>query len=95
MALGGQNVVMVRRRQDAAECWAPRDRDEALSGLGDALGALDTFVGAGEVLLRRVSPRRFRVAQKHVEPAGLTARGSRGTIPALPSMATHRSKEVR
>jgi len=70
MGLGGQNIDMVRRRQDAAERWGLRDRDEALSGLGDALGALDTFVGAGEVLLRRVTPRRFRVAQKHVEPAG-------------------------
>ena len=26
------------------------------------------FVGAGEVLLRRVTPRRFLVALKHVEP---------------------------
>ena len=69
MGLGGQNINMVRRRQDAAERWGPRDRDEALSGLGDALGALGTFVGAGEVLLRRVTPRRFRVALKHVEPA--------------------------
>jgi hypothetical protein len=69
MGLEGQNIDMVRRRQDAAERWAPRDRDEALSGLEDALGALGTFVGAGEVLLRRVTPRRFRVALKHVEPA--------------------------
>ena len=38
MGLGGQNIDMVRRRQDAAERWGPRDRDEALSGLGDALG---------------------------------------------------------
>ena len=43
MGLGGQNIDMVRRRQDAAERWAPRDRDEALSGLGDALGALGTL----------------------------------------------------
>ena len=69
MGLGGQNIDMVRRRQDAAEWWRPRDRDEALSGLGDALGALGAFVGVGEVLLRRVTPRRLRVALKHVEPA--------------------------
>ena len=69
MGLGGQNMDMVHRLQDAAGRWAQRDRDEALSGLGDALGALGTFVGAGEVLLRRVTPRRFRVALKHVEPA--------------------------
>ena len=69
MGLGGQKIDMVRRRQDAAERWAPRDRDEALSGLGDALGALGTFVGAGAVLLRRVTPPRFRAALKHVEPA--------------------------
>ncbi len=97
MGLGGQNIDMVRRGQDAAERWGPRDRDEALSGLGDALGALGTFVGAGEVLLWRVTPRRFRVALKHVEQArraGLTARGSRGAIPALPFRATHRPKEV-
>jgi len=65
------------------------DRDEALIGLGDALGALGTFVGAGEVLLRRVTPRRLRVELKHVEP-GLTARSSRRTIPPLSSMATQR-----
>ena len=69
MGLRGQSIDMVCRRQDATERWGPRDRDEALSGLGDALGALGTFVGAGEVLLRRVTPRRFRVALKHVEPA--------------------------
>jgi len=70
MGLGGQNIDMVRRRQDAAERWGPRDRDEAPSGLGDALGALGAFVGVGEVLLRRVTPRQLRVALKHVEPAG-------------------------
>jgi hypothetical protein len=69
MGLGGQKIDMVRRRQDAAEPWGPRDRDEALSGLGDAFRALGTFVGAGEMLLRRVTPRRLRVARKHVEPA--------------------------
>jgi hypothetical protein len=69
MGLGGQNIGMVRRRQDAAERWGPRDRDVAPSGPGDALGALGTFVGAGEVLLRRMTPRRLRVALKHVEPA--------------------------
>jgi hypothetical protein len=69
MGLGGQNIDMVHRLQDAAERWGPRDRNEALSGLGDALGAPGTFVGAGEVLLRRATPRRFRVALKHVEPA--------------------------
>lgn len=69
MGLGGQNIDMVRQRQDAAQRWGPRDRDEALSGLGDALEALSMFVGVGEVLLRRVTPRRLRVALKHVEPA--------------------------
>ncbi len=33
MDLGGQNIGMVRRRQDAAERWGPRDRDEALAEL--------------------------------------------------------------
>jgi hypothetical protein len=37
------------------------DRDEALSGLGEAFAALGTFVGADEVVLRRVTPHRLRV----------------------------------
>jgi uncharacterized protein YcaQ len=40
------------------------DRDEALGGLGDALGALGTFVGADEVALRRVTPHRLRSGLK-------------------------------
>jgi hypothetical protein len=62
MGMGGENIDMVRRREDAAERLAPRDRDEVPGGPGDALGALGTFVGAVAVLLRRVTPRRFRVA---------------------------------
>ncbi|HEV8441262.1 MAG TPA: crosslink repair DNA glycosylase YcaQ family protein [Methylomirabilota bacterium] len=37
------------------------DRDEALGGLGNALAALGTFVGAGEVEVGRVTPPRLRV----------------------------------
>ena len=44
------------------------DREEALSGLGDALDALGTFVGATDVVVRRVTPGRMR--------AGLKARPS-------------------
>jgi uncharacterized protein YcaQ len=36
------------------------DRDEALSGLGGALDALAAFVGADEVVVRRVTPGRLR-----------------------------------
>jgi uncharacterized protein YcaQ len=36
------------------------DRDEALTGLGEAVGSLAAFVGAAEVVLRRVTPHRLR-----------------------------------
>jgi uncharacterized protein YcaQ len=36
------------------------DQDAALVGLADALGSLAAFVGAGEVTLGRVTPRRLR-----------------------------------
>jgi len=36
------------------------DRDEALNGLGDALGALGAFVGATATVVRRVTPPRLR-----------------------------------
>ena len=36
------------------------DRDEALQGLGDAFDALGRFVGAAEVVVRRVTPGRLR-----------------------------------
>ena len=36
------------------------DRDEALNGLGDALGALGAFVGATATVVRRVTPQRLR-----------------------------------
>jgi uncharacterized protein YcaQ len=36
------------------------DRDEALAGLARALGSLGVFVGADEVEIRRVTPRRLR-----------------------------------
>jgi uncharacterized protein YcaQ len=39
------------------------DRDEALSGLGDALDALGTFVGATNVVVRRVTPGRLRAGR--------------------------------
>jgi uncharacterized protein YcaQ len=39
---------------------AGRDLDEALDGLADALGSLASFVGADEMPLRRVSPRRLQ-----------------------------------
>jgi uncharacterized protein len=46
--------------------WERLDRDEALSGLADALRALGTFVGAEALVMRRVTPQRLR--------AGLLAR---------------------
>ena len=36
------------------------DRDETLAGLAKALGSLGAFVGADEVEIRRVTPRRLR-----------------------------------
>ena len=36
------------------------DVDEARAGLGDALGALGTFVGADDIVVRRVTPQRLR-----------------------------------
>src|SRR5947199_23669 len=46
------------------------DQDEALAGLGEALGSLAAFVGADEVTLRRVTPRRLRA------PLARTLRGA-------------------
>jgi uncharacterized protein YcaQ len=49
------------------------DQDEALAGLGEALGSLATFVGADEVALKRVTPFRLRAplarALRSVAPA--------------------------
>ncbi len=39
---------------------APLDGDEALAGLADAVGSLARFVGADEVTIGRVAPRRLR-----------------------------------
>jgi len=36
------------------------DQDEALAGLVEAIGSLAAFVGAAEVALSRVTPRRLR-----------------------------------
>ena len=36
------------------------DQDEALAGVGEALGSLATFVGADEMTFRRVTPHRLR-----------------------------------
>ena len=41
------------------------DQDEALDGLRDAFASLGTFVGAGKVVLRRVTPSRLRRALTH------------------------------
>ena len=41
------------------------DQDEALGGLRDAFASLGTFVGAGKVVLRRVTPSRLRRALTH------------------------------
>ena len=49
------------------------DQDEALAGLGEALGSLAAFVGADEVTLQRVTPRRLRAS---------LARTLRGVVPA-------------
>jgi uncharacterized protein len=38
------------------------DRDEALAGLAKTLGSLASFVGADEVAISRVTPRRLRTA---------------------------------
>ncbi len=40
--------------------WGRLDQDEALAGLGEAVGSLAAFVGAGHVALGRVTPRRLR-----------------------------------
>lgn len=39
---------------------APIDQDAALTGLGEALDSLATFVAADEIVLRRVTPHRLR-----------------------------------
>jgi len=45
------------------------DQDEALGGLRDAFASLGTFVGAGKVVLRRVTPSRLRRALTHAGSA--------------------------
>ena len=45
------------------------DQDEALDGLRDAFASLGTFVGAGKVVLRRVTPSRLRKALTHAGSA--------------------------
>ena len=40
--------------------WGRVDQDEALAGLAEALGSLAAFVGAAEVEIGRVTPRRLR-----------------------------------
>lgn len=42
-----------------AASWGPVDRDAALAGTGTALRSLATFVGAGEVVVGRVTPASF------------------------------------
>ena len=49
----------------AASAAPPRggdrvDQDEALAGLGEAIGSLAAFLDAGEVGISRVTPRRLR-----------------------------------
>jgi uncharacterized protein len=46
------------------------DRDEALGGLGDALAALGTFVGAATVEVGRVTPHRLRKGLHPRSPRG-------------------------
>ena len=45
------------------------DQDEALDGLRDAFTSLGTFVGAGKVVLRRVTPSRLRRPLSHAATA--------------------------
>ena len=45
------------------------DQDEALDGLRDAFASLGTFVGAGKVVLRRVTPSRLRRLLSHAATA--------------------------
>ena len=45
-----------------AASWGKLDRDEALAGVAEALGALATFVGAERVTVGRVLPSRFTLA---------------------------------
>ncbi|PYM34659.1 MAG: hypothetical protein DME15_08335 [Candidatus Rokuibacteriota bacterium] len=40
--------------------WDRVDQDEALAGLGEAIGSLAVFLDAGEVEISRVTPRRLR-----------------------------------
>jgi len=39
--------------------WGRVDQDEALAGLGEAIGSLAAFLDAGEVRISRVTPRRL------------------------------------
>ena len=52
----------------------PVDQDEALAGLGEALGSLAAFVGADAVALRRVTPGRLRSPLARVLRRGAPAR---------------------
>lgn len=71
------------------------ERDEALAGVAEALGSLATFVGADDVVLRRVTPHRLRAPLARAlggaptaAPAGLPGAGSRrrgSPSPASPS----------
>lgn len=55
--------------------WGQLDQDEAFAGLAEALGSLAAFVGADEVALLCVTPRRLRAP---------LARGLRGRGPIAP-----------
>jgi uncharacterized protein YcaQ len=68
--------------QPAPVGGAPLDRDRALSGLAEALRSLATFVGADDVRIGRVTPRRLRAAL--VKRVKATAAKHEPRTPALP-----------
>jgi len=56
------------------------DRDEALAGLAKALGSLAAFVGADEVEISRVTPRRLRAPlARGLRDGGPKTRPEQGT----------------
>jgi hypothetical protein len=52
--------------------WGGLDRQEGLAGLAEALGSLARFVGAAEVTLGRVIPRRLRAPLHRLLPGVAT-----------------------
>jgi hypothetical protein len=66
----------------------PLPQDDVLAGVGDALGSLATFVGAGVVALGRVTPHRLRAPLARVTRiAPPSTPAARRRVPGSPSPA--------